>query len=50
MPSMGWVYADSAVWGGELLSRELCWVFLQKKDNKDMTDVCADQDLHHKVG
>lgn len=33
VPSIGWLYADKAVWGGELWSKELCWVFLQK-DNK----------------
>lgn len=35
VPSMGWLYADSAVCGGELWSKELCWVFLQK--NKKAT-------------
>lgn len=35
VPSMGWLYADSAVCGGELWSKELCWVFLQK--NKKTT-------------
>lgn len=37
VPSMGWLYADSAVCGGELWSKELCWVFLQKKPKKTTT-------------
>lgn len=37
VPSMGWLYADSAVCGGELWSKELCWVFLQNKNKKTTT-------------
>lgn len=40
VPNIGWVYADSAVWGGELWSRELCWVFLQNRQQQDRTAAC----------
>lgn len=39
VPSIGWLYADNAVWGGELWSRELCWVFLRKNRLKEYISI-----------
>lgn len=46
-PSTGCVYADSAAWGGELWSKELCWVFLQQIQIKKSYNPQHIMQYHH---